>query len=134
MNINWKELLTKQFWFEIDRVMIHRIDKAFLMVGLALFVIGLILKIVSRFTSNQFSRRIVSKVGSIALVVGFFEAVWYGLRYQYVNVLGTHFVAALILLIGLLWLIPTVRYWIKKYPNDVADWQKELQRNKYLSR
>ncbi len=45
MGINWKVLLTQDFWFDVDRSQIHRIDYVILYFGIALVVLGILLNI-----------------------------------------------------------------------------------------
>jgi hypothetical protein len=132
-NINWRELITTDFWFAIDRTHIHPSEKAFIYIGLAFIVLGIIFLVYARLTKNQFLAKVSTRFAKIFLTTGIVEGIWYAMRTQYAQVLGTKFVAALILLLGIIWLIGPIKYLIKHYKVDMAVAEREASRQKYLN-
>lgn len=133
-DIQWGDFMTTQFWFAIDRSMIHLSDRLFLAAGAALLVLGLVALAYGRFVNNQFLSRVAYRVAKIFITIAVFEGLWYCLRTQYVQVFGTKFAAALVLLVGLVWLYWPIKYLITNYKVDMAEAQRAASREKYLKR
>ncbi len=83
---------------------------------------------------NEFLKKVASRIATIFTTIGILEIVWYGLRYENTVFLGTKFVAATILLIGLVWLYFPLRYLVTRYKTDMADAERKVQREKYINR
>jgi uncharacterized membrane protein len=133
-NINWGEFISKDFWFGIDRASLHTSDKMFLFIGVAMIVVGIVAFIYARFAKNQFLARAARWFGKIFLTTGLFEGIWFALRSQYVYVLGTRFVATLLLVWALIWLYFPVKYLLRNYKLDMERAERQASRDKYLAR
>ena len=133
-DIKWSEFATTQFWFAIDRAMLHQSDRIFLLIAAVLFVIGLIILTFALVTKNQFLSRVAKRMSKIFITIAVLEALWFGLRYQLVQVFGTKAAAVLILLTGLVWLYWPLKYLIKNYKVDMAEAQRAASREKYLNK
>lgn len=133
-DIQWSDFVTTQFWFAIDRSMLHLSDRLFLLAGIILLVLGLIVLTYGRFVNNQFLSRVAYRVAKIFITIAVLEGIWYFLRTQYVQVFGTKFAAALVLLVGLVWLYWPIKYLITHYKVDMAEAQRAASREKYLKR
>lgn len=96
--------------------------------------LGIIALLYARFAHNQFLAKVAVRVSKIFITIGIFEGIWYMLRTQYVQALGTRFVAALLLAWGLVWLYFPVRYLISHYKTDMEKAQRQASREKYLQR
>lgn len=131
-NINWGEVFSRDFWFGIDRAVIHTSDKAFLYIGAALVVLAIITLIYARFSKNKFLGRVAVRLSKIFITIGLLEGLWYLLRTQYVAALGTRFVAALLLVWALVWIYFPIKYLVKNYKVDMEKAQREMSRDKYL--
>lgn len=132
--INWSEVFSKDFWFGIDRFAIHLSDRMFLWTGIVLVVLSIIFLLYARFASNQFLAKFALRVSKILLIIGLSEGVWYLLRTQFVQALGTRFTATVILLLGLVWLYFPIRYLVTHYKVDMEKAQREANREKYLKK
>ncbi|MDQ3018439.1 MAG: hypothetical protein M3Q64_01040 [bacterium] len=132
--MNWNEYITKDFWFGIDRVALHKSDYAVLYLGIALIALSIVMFIYRRYAKNEFLQVVAGKIGAVFMTIGIFEVIWYAARSQYAAVLGTKFVAALILLAGLIWLYGPIKYLFTRYEEDMAAAQRKIQREKYLKR
>lgn len=133
-NINWSEVWSKDFWFGIDRFMIHASDKAFLYIGIGLVILGLIALAYARFAHNIFLQRVALRISKIFLIIGLLEAFWFLLRTQFVAALGTRFTAVLLLLWGLVWMYWPIKYLITHYSEDMEKAQRQASRDKYLKK
>lgn len=133
MNINWKELITKQYWFGLDRGVVHLTDQIILYTGAALVLLGVILLIVKLISKDTLKKPQISRVSSVFITVGLLEMLWYVLRWQYVNALGSRFMAALIGVIGLMFLWKPIKYFLFSYRKDVVIQSKEQLKEKYLN-
>jgi len=130
--INLKQIFTKEYLLYADGAKLHPTDHGLLVLGVALVVLGIIFRFVSWRSLNPFKKRVWTRLGSLALTIGLLEMLWFGLRYQNAGYLASHLVAFLILLAGLLWLIPIIKYVAKQYRADNEKWQKEQVKQKYL--
>ncbi len=133
-NINWRELITSDFWFGVDRARIHTSETVVLYIGIILVVLGVFAIIVSRLTKNQFLRRVFGRFAKIFLTIGILEGFWYLLRTQFVAVLGSKAVAALLLIWAVIWLYWPIKYLLKNYKEDMAAAARQASREEYLNR
>lgn len=133
-DIKWHQLKTGDFWFGIDRVTLHVSDKIFLLAGLVLIIIGIIFLAFARFTTNQFLAKVAVRFTKIFITISLLEGLWFFFRTQYAQMLGTKFMAVLILLIGLVWLYWPIKYLIVHYKVDMAEAARAASREKYLKR
>ena len=133
-NIQWKQLITQEFWFGIDRVGLHLTDRVILIGGAAIVVSGIVVLIIRFIKGDHLLKPALAKMTSVLLTIGLLEMLWFLLRAQYVNALGTRFTAVGILLVGLLWLIQPIRYLFFQYPAEYAEWEKQKSKEKYLQK
>lgn len=131
--LNWRELITYKFWFGYDRFVMHTSDNLFLLAAIILVVVGITTLVYSKVTKNEFLAKVVGNFSKIFLTIGFVEAFWYLLRYQYVQALSTRFVAMLILVVGLVWLYWPIKYFLTRYKVDMAEAERKASREKYLN-
>jgi hypothetical protein len=132
-NINFKELITRKWLFGIDRVVLHPFDRAVFIAGIVAVVLGIIIKVGSLFVKNPFLKKGLNRLATLSIVIGVLELLWYALRFENTQVLGTHFVALLIALAGLIWFIFVVKYFLFQYRRDVEQYKKDLLKQKYLN-
>ena len=130
--MNWKTLFTSEFLFEINRIQIEPADKFFLLVGVVALVIAVILKLAAKFSPSPIDSKYRNKLFNVFLFVAVAEIVWYGARAQLVRFFGTHFVAMLVILIALAWLIMVFWKMFRNYRGEKQSWEKEQVRLKYL--
>jgi hypothetical protein len=134
MTINWKTFITKDYWLGIDRTGLHLTDTVILYAGGALVVIGLLCLVYKFSAKNEFLKKVTGQFATILITVGLLEGIWFLLRWQYVSALGTRVVAALIAVMGLIWLYWPVKYLLTRYKQDMAEAQRKITRDKYLQR
>ncbi len=130
--MNFKNLLTSDYWFNIDRTGLHLFDKTVLGIGAGLVLLSIVLMLIKRKVSNPFDKAIVTKLATAIFWFGLLEVFWFGLRFEYVNIFGTKFVSGLIALSFL----TRIGYLLIKYMRNrkaaLASWQKEQLKLKYL--
>lgn len=130
---NFKKLISADYLFAIDRVSLHRSDHLILAIGIALVVIAIITFFTARFASNKFSKKFWQRISVWALVIGLLEVLWFGFRVEYIRVFGTHAAAFIVLLIGIAWFIPILKYRLTSFRSDIDSWEKEQVKQKYLN-
>jgi hypothetical protein len=127
-----KQYFTSKFLFEIDRVMLHRADKVFLSVGAILVVLAIIFKLAAVYAPNPVDGKYRQKFYNLFLNIGLSEVVWFGARYYFIRFFGSHFVALVILAIGLVWFVMIATKMVKNYRKEKIAWEKEQVKLKYL--
>lgn len=132
-DISWKQFKTYDFWFGYDRFMIHVTDKAILLAGALFLFFGFVALAFSFFAKNQFLAKVAKWKAKILIIGGLGEILWFGLRYQNVQVFGTRFVALLILLAMLVWLYFPAKYFFSRYKTDLAEAERKANKDKYLN-
>lgn len=132
-NINWHEVFSTQFWFQIDPSKIHPSETIFLYIGIVLIVLGVIALLFTRFSANRFLNGVAYRIARILITTGLVEAFWYLLRFENAQALGTKFTAALCLVLGLAFLYWPIKYLFTHYKLDMETAQREASRDKYLN-
>ncbi len=137
MSINFKDIHPAQYFslrylFQVDRVVLHLSDWIFLGIGVGLVAAAIITKLFALFINHPVRKHLLDRFFKAFLFTGLVEALWFGFRYENANVIGTHFVALLVLLIGLLCLIPIIKYYFTKYSPEREQWDKEQLKLKYI--
>ncbi|MCL5667281.1 MAG: hypothetical protein M1383_05945 [Patescibacteria group bacterium] len=127
-----KNIFTTKFLFQINTVSLEKTDSLFLYIGAILTVLAIVFKLAEKFAPTPIDRKYRGKFFNLLLTIGLCELVWYGARLQNVRFFGTHFVALLVLLIGVAWLVSLVIKMAKNYGVEKDRWEKEQVREKYL--
>ena len=130
--MNFKELFSYQYLFQIDRVLVHKSDKALGFLGAGLLILGVVFKLASMYAPTSVDAKYRNKFFKVFFSIGLAEMIWYGLRLQLVTFFGSHFIAFLILLIGFIWFVIVVISMFKNYSKEKSVLEKEQVRAKYL--
>lgn len=131
-NINWKELISSEYWFGIDRAAMHLTDKIILYFGIGLVVLAIVLVVLKLLSKNDLTRPVYNRVISVFFTVGLLEMFWFLLRSQYVNALGSRLAALVIGVIGLIYLYKPAKYLLTQYKKDSQVLSKQQLKEKYL--
>ncbi|HVY67995.1 MAG TPA: hypothetical protein VHA30_03840, partial [Patescibacteria group bacterium] len=107
-------------------------DKVFFVIGLAFVVLAAILKVAAVLSPTPVDGMVRNRLFRLLLTVGLCEVAWFGARYENVSFFGSHFLALLILLIGLVWFGFIAKYFIKGYASEKSGYTKEQMKLKYL--
>lgn len=113
--------------------MIHATEKLIFLAAALLVLAGLVCLIYTLFVKNEFLEKIAKWIAKIYIIIGLLEIFWFLLRFQNVQVFGTRFVAALIAVIGLIWIYFPIKYFFTKYKVDMAEAERKASRDKYLN-
>ncbi len=130
--MNIKQLFTYQNLFQINTAFISPREKLFFLSGVILILLSIVLKISSILAPNPVDGKYRQKFYHLFLSIGLVEILWYLCRYENAMFFGTHFVALLIVLIGLVWLVAILTGMLKNYKKEKDVWEKEQVRLKYL--
>ncbi len=133
MTINWKEVFSYDFIFGVDSSGLHKSDHWILYAGVALLTAGIILMLYRLMVKNVFLKKVARQFGNIFITIGVLEIIWYGLRFENTQALGSKFTALLFALIGLIWMYWPVKYLFTRYKTDMAEAERKVMRDKYLN-
>lgn len=130
--MNFKQFLSPQYFFQINRVLIAEGDKWFFVAGIVLVIMAIVFKLGALYAPDPVNKKYRQKFFSLLLSIGLAEMVWYGARVQNVSFFGTHFTAWLVVLIGLVWLAVLMVKMFRHFGKEKRAWDKEQVRLKYL--
>lgn len=128
----FKNFFTSQFLFSINRIQIQPADKFFLLVGVAAMVVAIVFKLAAKFSPSPVDAKYRNKLFNVFLFLSLAEIIWYGARAQLVRFFGTHFMALLVILIALMWLIMALWKMFRHYRGEKQAWEQEQVKLKYL--
>ncbi len=129
---NFAKLVSPRYLFYVDTIMMTRSDKLFPLLGATALALAIVLKIAAVTALSPVDRKYRSQMFDLLLTVGVWELVWYGFRYEEINFFGSHFVALLGLLIGLVWLAVLGKRMLRHYTSEKQVWEKEQVKLRYL--
>lgn len=131
--IDWSLVFSTQFWLGIDRFKgVSLADKMILWFGAALLAIGILVLVYRLVSKNNLLKPAIGRISSVFITIGLLEMLWFLLRSQYVNALGSRATAVLIALTGLGFLFKPIKYFFTQYRADHAAYIKQQQKDKYL--
>jgi hypothetical protein len=100
--------------------------------GAVLLLFAIIFQIAVYFSPTPPDKKYRQKPATLLFTVGLAEIVWFGFRSQNINFFGTHFLALLFLLIGLIWFIFIAVSFIRHYRAEINEYKKQQLKLKYL--
>jgi len=123
---------TADFLFNINRVLIEPVDKGFLFIGVAFVILGIVFKLAAKFAPSIIDSNYRNRFFHLFFVTGLSEIIWFAARIQFIKFFGTHFIALVIILIGLMWFFWIIKKIIKNYRREKRKWEREELKKKYL--
>lgn len=127
-----RQYFTTKYLFEVNRVMQDKTDKLYLFAGIVMVALAILFKVAAIMAPTPVDKKYREKFYALFLTIGLAEIVWFGASYQNVRLFGVHFVAMLILFLGLIWLVWLIVKIIKNYRREKREWEKEQVKLKYL--
>jgi hypothetical protein len=131
MNI-LKQFFSYQYLFQVNTAFISPTEKLFFWFSVILVLLSIVLKISSKLSGNPIDTKFRQKFYRLFLTTGLLELFWYLCRWQNVRFFNTHFVAWLIILMGVIWLTVLLVKIFKNYGKEKVVWEKEQVKLKYL--
>lgn len=133
MTINWNEVWSYEFWFQIDHSRLHSSDYWILYAGIALTALAILLFLYRLMVKNKFIKQVAGRIAKIFITIGLLEILWFGIRFENGLALGTKFTAVLIAVVGLVWMYWPIKYLFTRYKTDMEIASREVTREKYLN-
>jgi hypothetical protein len=133
LSFNLHKLVSAQYLF-INAVIYTRSDKLFFAAGCLMVILAIVFKIAALSAPSPIDQTWRNRFYRLLLSIGISELVWFGFRYENAAFLGSHFVALVILLIGLIWFLVLLAGILRGYKKTKTEWQKEQLKLKYLPR
>jgi len=130
--MNLKQYLTPEYLFHFNTAYVSPGEKLFFLAGIILLLLAAVLKISAVLAPSPVDSKYRQKFYHLFLWTGIGEVFWYLCRYENVGFFGTHFVALLWVLIGVIWLLAILVSVVKDYKKEKVVWEKEQVRLKYL--
>lgn len=118
--------------FEINRIQLEKVDKLFFALGAVFVVLAIVLKLAELYAPTPVDAKFRQKFYKLFLSIGLSLVVWFAARYETVMFFGSHFVALVILLVGLVWFALLAAAFIRQYRKEKTGWEKEQVKLKYL--
>ena len=131
--VSLKKLLSADYLFNVDRVILTRSDFIFYYFGIALVLLAIVMKIASTKAPNPVDKHYRQKAFTLFVTIGILEILWFGARYQAIRFFGSHFVALVILCVGIVWAVFLITDIVQHYKPAKEKWEKEQVRQKYLA-
>lgn len=128
----FKEFFSVKYMFAEPVGLPSHNDQVIYFAGLALIVIAVVLYILRRFQRRGLQQGLLVRWTRLAFYIGVLLAAWFWLRYELIHFFGLHFVAALIVLGGLVWLGLILKFQFGEYRRLRAEYARQQLKQKYL--
>jgi len=130
--MNLKSYFTYNNLFQINSAVVSPQEKVFFIGGIVLLLLAIVLKIAGKLAPTPTDSKYRNKFYRLFLTIGIAQVFWFLCRYENVKFFGSHFVAMLIVLIGIIWFVWILLKILKNYKTEKVVWEKEQLRMKYL--
>ncbi len=100
--LNFHKLYSFDYLFTVNRISLTRSDKIFFVLAMGFVLLAIVLKIAAHYAPSQVDKKYRDKFYGLFLTAGLLEMFWFAMRYQDIRFFGSHFLALIILLIGLI--------------------------------
>lgn len=130
--MNIKSLFTYNNLFQINSAYVSPAEKMVFFAAAALVLLAMVFKIASRLALNPVDKAFRDRFYRLFLSIGIAELLWYLCRYENANFFGSHFVALVIALIGVIWFLAILVSMLRYYGKEKTNWNKEQVKLKYL--
>lgn len=131
--LDFTKLWDKIYLFGPNPPDLARSDLIFFWVSLVFVVAAIISKIIVFRTAPGSPKRMLwSRIFHLFLTIGILVLLWVGARFENIPWLGTHVVVLSLFLIGLVWLVFIMRYYLVEGRSRQSMWEEEKIKQKYL--
>lgn len=136
LGIDWGKIFSVPFWLVVNPgELSDRFEKIFLLVLLVCYV----LYGVSHLRQWQLRKKLGfikikfwKKIGTFCLTMAVAFTFIFFFRYEAIPVLGGRFWIFIWLVMGIVWFIYLVKYYLKDLPSQLKDFEEKKKMNKYL--
>lgn len=125
----WKEV---SFWFQQPGLSLNDYDLWFAYFFAAIFLLGILLKIGTKFTSYPLTKKILNKFATPSLWLGFVGLFWFGLRYENTAYLSNRMWAGIVILTLVIWLVYILKYLIFQFGPEKKELDRQLENSRYI--
>lgn len=132
MKIDFKQFITSDFWFQIDRTLIHKSEYAAIVTGGVLLLLSLAIYLYARTSSIPQLKAWWNKIATVSLITGLLSGLWFGLRYEAIRFFGSRFILGLIFGAWVIRIAYLIYVYFVKMGKQKLEWQKEQAKLKYL--
>jgi hypothetical protein len=122
----------KLFWFNQPGLLLNNYDHYFFWLFAGSTVLGVILKLLSRFTRHPVWSRLWDKFGGVGLSMGISGLIWFGIRYENVPIFADRYWAGLVVLILLIWLVFVFKYMITRFRTEKIEYDRQQVNSRYI--
>lgn len=129
------EFLQPSFWFTLQPpIVTEGIGRAFLILFLATFILGIVLRLRARRTKkdDRFAWQINSRAASLLITMGFIGLILSFFGYERIRFLGARFWYPVWILITAVWAYYLWRFAKKTVPKMKESQKEKREREKYL--
>jgi hypothetical protein len=128
-----EKYLTAQYWFGQPIYPAYgKADQAVFILGLVLTAIGFGLMYYRTVVKDKPKKRLLSRIYNPLITIGLLSVLWFGMRYELIQMFSTRIVVVLIYLVGLIWAYYVWKYYKNVYQREIYMSEQEQQRNRYL--
>ncbi len=128
-----KQFYDYYFWFSQPLPDFVSGDKLLMLKFAGAAAAGAILLLLNRFViKDVVIRKLLKRFANLGLTIGLSGLAWVGLRFENTPIFSRRYFAGAILLIGLVWLVFILKYWIFNFRPDRAEAKRQELKNKYL--
>jgi|SRR3989344_3331807 len=128
-------MLSKFYWMSQPSSILDQFDYIVGSVAAGLVVVWLILMVVNKWGGiGVVTHKLLGKFSSLASFYGVVGLLWFGFRFENIEVLGRRVWIVLVTLIGLVWLGFILKYFFWQYKQEKSEIERKQIIEKYLPR
>ncbi len=124
--------MDKFFWYYQPSTFLSSTDKLFIYIFIGILGLSILTRIAKVFVKNPVHRKLVNKFWQLFFSLGISGIIWSVFRYENTPTFARRYWAGLIFVVGIIWLLFVLKYLIFNYRKDLAEYQRESVKNKYM--
>jgi len=128
----FKQFFSYHYMFAEPIQLPSKFDRGIYYAGLTLIVVAIVLFAIRRMQNSQLTRNLLIRYFRLSFYTGLLLAIWFWLRYELIKVVSVHFVAVLIVLGALAWLVRLLVFQFGQYKQMQDDFDREQLKKRYM--
>jgi hypothetical protein len=129
-----KHFFSYDFWFYVNSVRLETVDQVFAGLSVISLVSAFVFLFFIHSSKHPVQTKLLKKFFALCLTFGLLGSLWYGLRYENIKSLGSHFTFILLLVVCMVWKFYIYKYFFKKYKTEKREYDKHLEKQRYLKK